>query len=303
MTASDSSIGVIGLGSMGLGMARSLLRAGLPVWGYDIRQEVCSAFVAEGGQPVASLAEGAASAGVLFIVVVNAVQTEELLFGAQGIAARLQPGCVVLCCATISAAAARRIAARLAELDVLMLDAPISGGAVRAAAGELTVMASGPQAAFARAESALDAVAAKVYRLGDEAGQGSQIKLVNQLLAGVHIAAAAEAMAYGIRQGCDPQALFEVISHSAGNSWMFENRVPHLLAGDYRPRSAVDIFVKDLGLVLDSAQDAVFPLPLTASAHQMFKQASAAGHGREDDIAVAKIFPGVRLPAAANQED
>jgi 3-hydroxyisobutyrate dehydrogenase len=303
MTASDSSIGVIGLGSMGLGMARSLLRAGLPVWGYDIRQEVRSAFVGEGGQPVASLAEGAASAGVLFIVVVNAAQTEEVLFGAQGIAARLQPGSVVLCCATIAAAAARRIAARLAEHQVLMLDAPISGGAVRAAAGELTVMASGPQAAFARAETALDAVAAKVYRLGDEAGQGSQIKLVNQLLAGVHIAAAAEAMAYGIRQGCDPQALYEVISHSAGNSWMFENRVPHLLAGDYRPRSAVDIFVKDLGLVLDSAQDTVFPLPLTASAHQMFKQASAAGHGREDDIAVAKIFPGVRLPAAANQED
>lgn len=303
MTASDSSIGVIGLGSMGLGMARSLLRAGLPVWGYDIRQEVRSAFVGEGGQPVAALAEGAASAGVLFIVVVNAAQTEEVLFGAQGIAARLQPGSVVLCCATIAAAAARRIAARLAEHQVLMLDAPISGGAVRAAAGELTVMASGPQAAFARAETALDAVAAKVYRLGDEAGQGSQIKLVNQLLAGVHIAAAAEAMAYGIRQGCDPQALYEVISHSAGNSWMFENRVPHLLAGDYRPRSAVDIFVKDLGLVLDSAQDTVFPLPLTASAHQMFKQASAAGHGREDDIAVAKIFPGVRLPAAANQED
>lgn len=302
MTASLSSIGVIGLGSMGLGMARSLLRADQPVWGYDIREEVRSGFVAEGGLPLASLADGAASAGVLFIVVVNAAQTEAVLFGEQGIADRLQPGSVVLCCATIAAAAARRIAARLTELDVLMLDAPISGGSVRAAAGELTVMASGPEAAFARAETALAAVAAKVYRLGSEAGQGSQIKLVNQLLAGVHIAAAAEAMAYGIRQGCDAEALYEVISHSAGNSWMFENRVPHLLAGDYRPRSAVDIFVKDLGLVLDSAQDAVFPLPLTASAHQMFKQASAAGHGREDDIAVAKIFPGVRLPAAANQE-
>ena len=163
-------------------------------------------------------------------------------------------------------------------------------------------MASGPAAAFQQCEAALAAVAAKVYRLGDEAGQGSQIKLVNQLLAGVHIAAAAEAMAYGIRQGCDPKALYEVISHSAGNSWMFENRVPHLLAGDYQPRSAVDIFVKDLGLVLDSAQDAVFPLPMTASAHQMFKQASAAGLGREDDIAVAKIFPGIQLPVAANEE-
>lgn len=302
MTTPLSTTGVIGLGSMGLGMARSLLRAGLPVWGYDIREEVCASFAAESGRPLASLAEGVASADVLFIVVVNAAQVEELLFGGQGIAAQLKPGSVVLCCATVAAAAARRIAARLAEQDVLMLDAPISGGAVRAASGELTVMASGPQRAFARAEAALGAVAAKVYRLGDQVGQGSQIKLVNQLLAGVHIAAAAEAMAYGIRQGCDADVLYQVISHSAGTSWMFENRVPYLLAGDFSPRSAVDIFVKDLGLVLDSAQDAVFPLPLTASAHQMFKQASAAGHGREDDIAVAKIFPGIRLPAAAGEE-
>ncbi|MEN2398062.1 L-threonate dehydrogenase [Pseudomonas halotolerans] len=297
-----SNIGVVGLGSMGLGMARSLLRAGLPVWGYDIREDVRQAFSAEGGQPVSALSDSAALSDLLFIVVVNAAQTEQLLFGAQGIAARLRPGSVVIACATISAAAARRISERLAEHQVLMLDAPISGGAVRAEAGELTIMASGPQAAFERAQTALAAVAAKVYRLGEEAGQGSQIKLVNQLLAGVHIAAAAEAMAYGIRQGCDPEALYEVISHSAGNSWMFENRVPHLLAGDYRPRSAVDIFVKDLGLVLDSAQEAVFPLPLTASAHQMFKQASASGLGREDDIAVVKIFPGISLPAAANEE-
>ncbi|MBT2297549.1 L-threonate dehydrogenase [Pseudomonas fluorescens] len=297
-----SNIGVVGLGSMGLGMARSLLRAGLPVWGYDIREDVRQAFSAEGGQPVSALSDSAALSDLLFIVVVNAAQTEQLLFGAQGIAARLRPGSVVIACATISAAAARRISERLAEHQVLMLDAPISGGAVRAEAGELTIMASGPEAAFERAQTALAAVAAKVYRLGEEAGQGSQIKLVNQLLAGVHIAAAAEAMAYGIRQGCDPTALYEVISHSAGNSWMFENRVPHLLAGDYRPRSAVDIFVKDLGLVLDSAQEAVFPLPLTASAHQMFKQASASGLGREDDIAVVKIFPGINLPAAANEE-
>ncbi|GAB3466740.1 L-threonate dehydrogenase [Azotobacter salinestris] len=290
------SCGVIGLGSMGLGMARSLLRAGLPVWGYDIREEVRAAFASEGGQPLNGPTEHAAATDLLFIVVVNAEQTEQVLFGEQGIAARLKPGSVVLTCATISAQAARRIAERLAEHQLPMIDAPISGGAQRAAKGELTIMASGPEKAFQRAEAALAAVATKVYRLGNEAGQGSQIKLVNQLLAGVHIAAAAEAMAYGIRQGCDPATLYEVISHSAGNSWMFENRVPHLLAGDYQPRSAVNIFVKDLGLVLDSAQDALFPLPLTASAHQMFKQASAAGFGREDDIAVAKIFPGIRLP-------
>lgn len=296
----EQTIGVIGLGSMGSGMARSLLREGLSVWGYDLTPASRERFSEEGGQVPARPADLAPTTDVLFIVVVNAAQTESLLFGEEGLARLLAPGTVVVSCATISAASARLIAERLAEQRVLMLDAPISGGAARAASGELTIMASGHAEAFDRAGQALDAVASKVYRLGDEPGQGSQVKLVNQLLAGVHIAAAAEAMSYGIKQGCDPQVLYDVISHSAGNSWMFENRVPHLLAGDYSPRSAVDIFVKDLGLVLETTQQSPFPLPLSAAAHQMFKQAAAAGLGREDDIAVAKIFPGVRLPG---QED
>jgi 3-hydroxyisobutyrate dehydrogenase len=279
---------------MGLGMARSLLRAGFKVWGRDTSPKACDAFARDGGQIPDVLDDALERTSVLFIVVVNAAQTESVLFGEDGLAERLNPGTVVVACATVPAEAAADIASRLTKRDILMLDAPISGGAARAASGELTVMASGAESAFAKAEQALDAVATKVYRLGAEPGQASRIKLVNQLLAGVHIAAAAEAMAYGIDQGCDPQTLFDVISHSAGNSWMFENRVPHLLAGDYSPRSAVDIFVKDLGLVLDTAKK--LPLPLSATAHQMFKQASAAGHGREDDIAVAKIFPGVRLP-------
>ncbi len=139
-------------------------------------------------------------------------------------------------------------------------------------------------------------LAARVYKLGASAGAGSTVKIVNQLLAGVHIAAAAEAMALGIRAGADPAALYEVITHSAGNSWMFENRMAHVLAGDYTPLSAVDIFVKDLGIVLDTARGRKFPLPLAATAHQMFLQASSAGHGREDDSAVIKIFPGIELP-------
>ena len=137
---------------------------------------------------------------------------------------------------------------------------------------------------------------AQVYRLGDRAGAGSKVKIINQLLAGVHIAAAAEAMALGLREGVDAAALYEVITHSAGNSWMFENRMAHVLAGDYTPLSAVDIFVKDLGLVLDIARASKFPLPLSSTAHQMFMQASTAGYAREDDSAVIKIFPGIELP-------
>ena len=142
----------------------------------------------------------------------------------------------------------------------------------------------------------LSATAATVYELGSEPGIGASFKIVNQLLAGVHIAAAAGAMALGIRAGVKPADLYEVITHSAGNSWMFENRMPHVLAGDYTPLSAVDIFVKDLGLVLDTARASKFPLPLSSTAHQMFMQASSAGFAREDDSAVIKIFPGIDLP-------
>ena len=146
----------------------------------------------------------------------------------------------------------------------------------------------------------LNAVAQKVYRLGDAPGTGSTVKMINQLLAGVHIAAAAEAMALGIKVGADPKVLYEVISNSAGSSWMFQNRVPHILAGDYTPRSAVTIFVKDLGIVLEAGKEAHMPLPLSAAAHQMYLMACRGGawHARTT-AAVIKIFPGVDLPSAS----
>jgi putative dehydrogenase len=160
----------------------------------------------------------------------------------------------------------------------------------------MTMMAAGVPEAFALCEPVLGAIATKVYRLGEAPGAGSKVKMINQLLAGVHIAAAAEAMALGIKAGADPKVLYDVITNSAGNSWMFQNRVPHILAGDYAPRSAVNIFVKDLGIVLEAGKKSTLPLPLSAAAHQMFLMAAAAGHGREDDAAVIKIFPGVDLP-------
>jgi len=199
-------------------------------------------------------------------------------------------------CSTVDPNVSIGFESRLEGMGLGYLDAPISGGAAKAASGEMTMMAAGRPEAFARCAPLLDAMAARVYRLGDRAGNGSKVKIINQLLAGVHIAAAAEAMALGLREGVDPAALYEVITHSAGNSWMFENRMAHVLKGDYAPLSAVDIFVKDLGLVLDTARASKFPLPLASTAHQMFMQASSAGHAREDDAAVIKIFPGITLP-------
>ncbi len=290
---------VVGLGAMGMGIATSALNAGLEVTGCDVSDAALGAFAAAGGKTGRKPGEAAAGADLLAVVVVNMDQTEAVLFGDGGAAAALPKGAVVLGCATVPPAFARDVAARLGEMGLLYLDAPISGGAVKAAAGQITVMGSGSAEAFARARPFLDAVAEKVFELGDEAGPGSTMKMVNQLLAGVHIATAMEALALGIRSGLDADKVYEVITASAGNSWMFENRVPHVLDNDYTPKSAVEIFVKDLGIVLETGKREGFPLPVSAAAHQQFLAAKAMGLGREDDAAVIKVFAalaGIELP-------
>ena len=292
----SAPIGLIGLGAMGRGMAGSLRRAGYAVHVFDVRPEAVQAFTADGGTGCTSPADLAARCDIVVSVVVNAAQTEQVLFGAHGAAAAMKPGALFVMCSTVDPNVSIGFEQRLNQQGVLYLDAPISGGAAKAAAGQMTMMTAGKPEAYAKAGKALDAMAAQVYKLGDSAGNGSKVKIINQLLAGVHIAAAAEAMALGLREGVDAAALYEVITHSAGNSWMFENRMAHVLAADYTPLSAVDIFVKDLGLVLDTARATKFPLPLASTAHQMFMQASTAGFAKEDDAAVIKIFPGIELP-------
>lgn len=297
-----TKVGIIGLGAMGGGMAKSLRRAGYDLHVFDVRSGAAEAFASDGGTACGSLAELGAACDVVVSVVVNAAQTESVLFGEGGVAGAMQPGSVFVMCSTVDPNVSIAFESRLAELGILYIDAPISGGAAKAASGEMTMMTAARPEAYARADPVLAAMAAKVYRLGDNAGAGSKVKVINQLLAGVHIAAAAEAMALGLREGVDPAALYEVITHSAGNSWMFENRMAHVLAADYTPLSAVDIFVKDLGLVLDMARASKFPLPLSSTAHQMFMQASTAGFAKEDDSAVIKIFPGIELPKPANKK-
>jgi 3-hydroxyisobutyrate dehydrogenase len=290
--------GLIGLGSMGMGVARSLLRAGLAVSGYDVRPAALRELEELGGFAAASPGEVGQRSRAVIILVVNAAQTEDVIFGADGLAHSMSPGSVVVTSSTVPPAFAAELGERIERAGLLNIDAPVSGGVKKAVEGQLTVMASGPAAAFDQCAPLFDAIAGKLYRLGEKPGQGSTVKMVNQLLAGVHIAAAAEAMALGIKAGADPQVLFDVISNSAGASWMFQNRVPHILDGDYTPLSAVNIFVKDLGLVLDSGHKLSFPLPLTATAHQIFLGAAAAGFGGEDDSAVIKTYPGVALPKA-----
>ncbi|MDR3438843.1 L-threonate dehydrogenase [Telmatospirillum sp.] len=298
---SKPTIAVIGLGSMGFGMATSLLRAGFNVAGYDVSADTVARFAKEGGRAVGSPGEAAQGSDIVVSVVVNAAQTEGVLFGEKGAAETMAPGSVFISAATMDPEIARRLGARLESTGRLYLDAPISGGAVKAAAGQLTILASGSPAAFTKARPALDAMAGTLYELGESAGTGAAFKMINQLLAGVHIAAASEAIAFAARQGLDLRKVYEVITASAGNSWMFENRIPHVLDGDYTPRSAVDIFVKDLGIIQDMARGAKYPVPVAAAALQMFLAASGSGLGRQDDSSVARIYAqlaGVKLPEA-----
>ena len=291
-------VAVIGLGSMGYGMAQSALRGGQRVWGQDINPAQVEKFRAEGGE-ASDLGEAAASLDAVAVVVLNAQQTETVLFGGDGIVGKLKPGTVVLACATVPPDFAREMEARCAEAGVHYLDAPISGGSVKAAAGQLSIMASGTPEAFAAARPVLDAIAETVFELGDTAGAGSAMKAVNQLLAGVHIATMAEALTFGMTQGVSPDKFVEVISKCAGTSWMLENRAPHIVEGDYTPRSSVNIWPKDLGIVLDIAKSAQFSAPITAVALQQFVAAAGMGHGGEDDAAVAKVYArnaGLTLP-------
>ncbi len=292
-------VGVIGLGNMGMGAAMNLLNKGHTVTGCELRAETRAAFAAAGGKVVDAPNALPADLEAVVVFVINAAQTEQVLFGDAGCLARMAKGGVVLCCATVAPEAARALGHKIEQAGFLMLDSPVSGGSTGAKAGTMTVMGSGSDAAFAKAAPVLEAISTKVWRLGDAIGVGSTVKMVNQLLAGVHIATAAEALALGIRAGADPTTLYQVISESAGSSWMWQNRVPHILDGDDTPSSAVNIFVKDLGIVLDQARALTFPLPLAAAAHQLFLAAAASGQGLKDDAFVIRVYQaltGIDLP-------
>ena len=294
----NKTYAVIGLGSMGFGIASSILDAGHTTYGYDLNTQAVNRF-REAGGGAGDLDAVAADLDGVVVVVLNAAQTEAVLFGDAGVVPNMKSGAVVVACATVPPEFARDMAARCAERGVHYLDAPMSGGSVKAMQGQLSFMASGTPETFAAARPILDAAAETVFELGDEAGAGSAMKAVNQLLAGVHIATMAEALTFGMTQGIEPDQFLKVISKCAGTSWMLENRAPHIVEGDYTPHSSVDIWPKDLGIVLDIARSAKFSAPITAAALQQFLAASGSGLGQEDDAAVAKVYArnvGLKLP-------
>ncbi len=284
-----NTIAFVGLGAMGLPMAENLVKQQLRVTGFDMRAEAVAKLVAAGGHGSSSAAEAAKDAEALVVMVVNADQAEAVLF-AGGALTALAPGATVIVMATCAPARISAIAAKVAATGRHFVDAPVSGGVVGATGGTLTIMAAAPNAVFEAAKPLLSAMGSNLYHLGETAGQGAAMKTVNQLLAGIHIAAAAEGMALAEREGIDPALALEILSGSAASSWMLKNRGPRMVADDGEVTSAVDIFVKDLGLVLDAGRAAKMALPLSAAAHQLFIAASGMGHGGRDDSQVIETY-------------
>ena len=278
---------VIGLGSMGYGIAQSLKRSGYEVYGKDINTDQENKFIKDGGLtgkvPYDKLE-------AVIIVVLNEMQTREIIFGEDGIANKLKINTLIMSCTTVSPDFAKEMDYKCSKKELLYLDAPISGGSKKSFEGKLSYMISGSYKAQQKAKPLLDATSEKVFEFGETVGSGSAMKSVNQMLAGIHISAMAEAITFGITQGIEPKKFLEVISECAGTSWMLENRAPHIIDDDYSPKSSINIWPKDLGIVLDIAKKSNVSAPLTATALQQFVAAAGSGLGHEDDAAVAKIY-------------
>ena len=285
----SETIAFVGLGTMGLPMAEALLQRQMRVTGFDMRPAAMEKIVALGGSSATSAADAAKGAGVLVLMVVNADQAEAVLFDGGALAA-LAPGATVILTATCAPGRVAEIAARVEKTGRALVDAPVSGGVAGIRDNTLTVMASAPNAIFAKVKPILLAFGRNVYHLGEKPGQGAAMKIVNQLLCGVHIAATAEALALAERSGIDAKVALEIVSGSAASSWMLKNRGPRMVEDDPAVMSAVDIFVKDLGLVLAAGSSSKMGLPLAATAHQLFLAASGLGLGSKDDSQVIAAY-------------
>jgi 3-hydroxyisobutyrate dehydrogenase len=283
------TVGFVGLGAMGLPMALNLLKSGYAVRGFDLNPKALEALSNAGGVIATSAADAATGSESLVLMVVNAAQVEAVLFDG-GAAAALPEGGTVIVMATCPPRAVEAVAARVEAMGRRLVDAPVSGGVAGATAGSLTVMAAAPEALFGEIRPVLDVMGGKVVHVGVKPGQGAVVKTVNQLLCGVHIAAAAEALALAGKVGIDVAVMLDIVSGSAASSWMLKDRGPRMLEHDPEVRSAVDIFVKDLGIVMEAGRDMKAALPLAALAHQMFLAASGQGLGKADDSQVIRAY-------------
>ena len=283
--------GFIGLGAMGAPMAKRVVSAGFELSVFDVSPENAGPLVELGARQAGSPREAAEGAEALVLMVVNAEQVEEALFGGDGAAETLSPESVVVVMSTVGPDAVRGIEERLAGRRVRLLDAPVSGGVARAERGDLLIMAGGSADLFEEVRPLLGTMGSTVAHCGGSVGDGQSVKLVNQLLCGVHVAVAGEALAYAEALGLDPRSVFETIRYGAANSFMLEDRGERMLEREFVPaKSALDIFVKDMGLVRLAAVEQGFQTPLADAAHRLYEMGSSLGLGEEDDSGVVRVF-------------
>ncbi|KEA62263.1 D-beta-hydroxybutyrate dehydrogenase [Marinobacterium lacunae] len=284
-----TTIAFAGLGAMGMPMAKNILAAGFKLRGIDLNTRALEALREAGAEPAHSASEAASGADVIVLMVVNAQQAEQVLFE-QGALDALRPGGTVCLMATCSPGAVEQIATRVEATGRRFADAPVSGGVVGAQAGTLTIMAACGDETYAELLPLFQAMGERIFHVGDKPGQGAVVKTVNQLLCGVHIAVVAEAFSLAAKVGVDLGVLLEIMSGSAAASWMLRDRGPRMLEREPDVTSAVDIFVKDLGIVLEAGREAQAALPLAATAHQLFLSTSGRGEGRADDSQVIRSY-------------
>ena len=287
-----SRVGWVGLGAMGLPMAGNVARAGHDVTAYDIDPGRAASLADDGVKPASSISQAATGAEVLVLMVATPAQVDGVLFGEDPATSSLDPGAVVMIMATVGPAAVQRWVERLRQQQVEVVDAPVSGGVRRAGEGDLLVMVGGADSAVQRVQPVLDAMAGHAPVVGPAPGDGQKVKLVNQLLCGVHIAAAAEALAYAEAMGLDAAATWQVIREGAAASFMLNDRGERMVQPSDEVKSALDIFVKDMGLVLDTGRATSFPSPLASAAEQLFLAGHRAGLGRRDDSSVIEVLRG-----------
>ena len=284
-------VGFIGVGVMGRPMVSNLLKAGFPCTIYDINPVPIEALVAEGATPASSAADVAKSSDVFVTMVVNDAQFAATLFEPGNAASALKPGATIIGMSTMSVGMVREAAARLKEIGVHYLDAPVSGGETGASTGTLSIMVGGPPEVFERCKPVLSVLGSNIYHVGQNVGDGQAVKMINQLMVCVHNAVAAEALTLGEKAGLDKAMLLEIISKSAGNSWIFSDRGPRMVSEQFSPpKSALGILVKDLGFVVDTANNMGYPLILGSVTYQLYKMASIKGWDKLDDSIMIKLM-------------
>ncbi|KAL4807875.1 NAD binding domain of 6-phosphogluconate dehydrogenase-domain-containing protein [Aspergillus unguis] len=295
---SKPSVGFVGLGAMGFGMATHLVKQGYPVHGFDVFPASVERFGAAGGTPASSLRESAEGKPFYIVMVASAPQAQSVLFGDDGIVQYLPQNAVLILCSTVSSMYAQSVAAELqtrGRSDILFIDSPVSGGAKRAADGTLSIMAGASDEALQAGRDILQEMAdeSKLYLVPGGIGAGSNMKMVHQVLAAIHILGASEAMGLAAHLGLDARTTADKIIASDAWTWMHENRFPRMVEEDWNPgASALTIILKDAGIITTTARQQRFPTPLCSTAEQTYLSGLLHGWGPKDDSAmVRQYFP------------